>query len=493
METTGHNSNIVEVLLKISEENKRSFKPNPYFYLHIGRCIDLEQVFRDMVDEVDVYLSPEERAQHVGCIGTTGAGKTRLMMHMIAQDILAGNSVFVIDPKYDIDLFSRVIEAATLAGRLDEIIYFNPILPSLSVKLNLLYQYYLPDELINHVVAGVRSKEEYFENVAYEVTTAIILSLFALAKAKGEKPNITFYEIKKWISYEKLGELQKDLEYLSYSNDPEIRRVAQDMIGVIEQIRSSPSDFFAKVSSSLRTVLTSLTTSIVGELIGKATYNEFLHRLESGKRVIIYCNTGILLVRKTAHVIGRIILSMIQSLIGRIQASGKRIEPPLVMYLDEGQNVLYRGVEELFAKGRSANVWVNFFTQSISSIKGVVGDELANVVIDNISTWIYMRVNCEETATRISKSLPEISFYKKRIVPGGEGAMVIIGETEDNIYSTSKIMSLPNRRFILKKATGRYYVGEVPYVDSPRIRIVPPRHLSVIRDLVEEERPYENN
>jgi len=468
----------VEQLLRLSEEAKKRFKPNPFAPIHLGRGINLKKALNDYTSEVDIYISAKDRAQHFGCIGTTGAGKTRLMMHLVTQDILNGNSLFIIDPKYDIDLFSRVIEAATLAGRLDEVIYFNPILPEYSVKLNLLYQYYLPDELINHVVAGVRSKEEYFENVAYEVTTAIVLSLFAMAKARGERPNITFYEIKKWISYEKLGELQKNLEYLVHSRDPEIRRIAQDLILVIGQIRSSPSDFFAKVSSSLRTVLTSLTTSVAGDLIGKVTQNEFLRRLESGERVIIYCNTGVLLVRKTAHVIGRIIMSMIQSLIGRIQASGRSLDPPLVMYLDEGQNVLYRGIEELFAKGRSANVWINFFTQSFSSIESVVGKELANVIIDNISTWIYMRVNCEETAGRVSKSLPTVIRYGTKVVPGSEGATVILSETEESVYPANVILGLPNRQFILKKANGEYYVGETAFVAPPRVRVLPPQNIS---------------
>lgn len=470
----------VEQLLHLSEKAKKNFKPNPFAPLHLGKGINLRRALSDYTKEADIYISAKDRGQHLGCIGTTGAGKTRLMMHLITQDILNGNSLFIIDPKYDIDLFSRVIEVATISGRLDEVIYFNPILPEYSVKLNLLYQYYLPDELINHVVAGVRSKEEYFENVAYEVTTAIVLSLFAMAKARGERPNITFYEIKRWISYEKLGELQKNLEYLVHSRDPEIRRIAQDLIMVIGQIRSSPSDFFAKVSSSLRTVLTSLTTSVAGDLIGKVTQNEFLRRLESGERVIIYCNTGVLLVRKTAHVIGRIIMSMIQSLIGRMQASGRALNPPLVMYLDEGQNVLYRGIEELFAKGRSANVWINFFTQSFSSIESVVGKELANVIVDNISTWLYMRVNCEETAERVSKSLPVVTRYNTKVVPGSEGATVILGENEESVYSPNVIMGLPNRHFILKKASGEYYVGETAFVEPPRIRVLPPQNISLI-------------
>lgn len=470
----------IEKLIELSKKNKENAVFNPYCDIHIGKgCFIPYTRELDKVKVTEIFLSADERKQHVGCIGTTGSGKTRLIMHMVTQDILAGNSVLIVDPKYDADLFARVIEAATIAGRLDEVIYFNPVVSSVSAKLNLLYSYYLPDEIVDHVVAGVRAREEYFENVAYEVTTAIVLGLYALAKAKGEKLDVNFYEIKKWCDHQKLGELYQSLEYLVYSNDPEIRQIALDVRMFIEQIRSSPADFFAKVSSSLRTVLTSLSASTIGDLVGKARQNEFIQKLESGERVIVYCNTGVLIMRKAAHILGRIIISMIQSLIGRLLARKAKLEPPLVLYLDEGQNVLYRGVEELFAKGRAANVWVNFFTQSISSLDSVIGKELARVIIDNISTWIFMRVNCEETAKYVENIFPRTSQFKKRFVPGGEGAMVVLGESEEPVFDHIKIMTLKQRRFLMKTASGKYYIGEVAEVPDPKITIIFPLEKSI--------------
>ncbi|MGC9100047.1 MAG: type IV secretory system conjugative DNA transfer family protein [Caldisericum sp.] len=465
----------VDTLIEISNKKKKKLKPNYYFDLHLGRgCIlDLEEIEKG---EIDVYVDFKTRLQHLGCIGTTGTGKTRLMIHMIVQDILAGNSVFIVDPKYDDTLLSSVITAACVAGRLDDVIYFNPILPKISNRINLLASHYILDEIVDHVVTGVKAKEEYFENVAYEVTLSIVLGLYALAKAKGEKFNINFYEVKKWCSYNSLAELKNNLSYLTNSNNEEIRKLASDVILSIDQILSSPADFFAKVSSSLRTVLTSLSISTAGELIGKASYNELLSRLENGKSVIAYCNTGVMLMRKTSHIFGRILTSMIQSLIGRILAKGSKLVPPLIIYLDEGHNMLYRGVDELFAKGRAANVSVNFFTQSISSIKNVMGEEYAKIIMDNISTWIYFRVNCEETAMLIENSLPKSKSYTKRFVPGKDGASVILGEAQLPLYDAGRITKLPNRRFILK-LKDKIYICDTPEVKEPNLRIILPLDL----------------
>ncbi len=61
----------------------------------------------------------------------------------------------------------------------------------------------------------------------------------------------------------------------------------QEVCHNIEQILNSPADFFAKVSSSLRTTLSALTSGSTGRIIGKSLVNEFIKRFEEGKRV--YC------------------------------------------------------------------------------------------------------------------------------------------------------------------------------------------------------------
>ena len=45
-----------------------------------------------------VFVSGRARAEHGMCIGTTGAGKTKLLEHCIRQDIVNGHAVVVVDP-----------------------------------------------------------------------------------------------------------------------------------------------------------------------------------------------------------------------------------------------------------------------------------------------------------------------------------------------------------------------------------------------------------
>ena len=438
--------------------------------LHLGRAFPADPA--DMKHgEIDLFMPYEHRGHHLACFGTTGAGKTRLIMHMVTQDILAGLNVLVVDPKGDDLLFGKIVEAAAAAGRLDELIYFSPIFPDFSTRLNLLSYYYMPDELVDHIVSGVKAREEYFVNVAQEVSTAIILGLLALARARGEKFQINFYEVKRWCSYDSLAQLKTSLEYLRYAKDSKVRALAEDVILMIQQILSSPSDFFAKVSSSLRTVLTALSSSAVGEVVGKATYNEFIRRLECGERAVVFCNTGSLMMRRSAHIVGKVLISMIQSTIGRFLASGRKVNPPLVIYLDEGHNVLYRGIEELFNKGRAANVWINFFTQSLAQMEEAVGKEATRSLVDNMSTWAFMRVNHPETAHFVEQAAPIVRVYRKRYIPGGGNILVPISEEEVPAVRGDFLTRMENRRFVFKSVDGKFYYGEIPYVPDPKVRI----------------------
>jgi len=364
-------------LKELREINKKGAPGKDAGKLHIGQCLSLSRNIRvgELEEPSDLCLDPVERAGHFGCFGTTRIGKTRLLMHLISQDIRGGRNVVVIDPKGDADLFSMVVESAALAGRLDDLLLVTPIYPELSVRIDPLAYYYMQDELVDHVISGIKAKDEFFINVASEITTVIVQGMIALAWAKGEKPRLCFNDIKQRSTRETLEKFGSTVSYIRDHPDGKVSSAAREVCDNIGQIVTSPPDFFAKVSSSLRTTLTALTSSTTGMIIGKAQTNEFVKRFEEGKGVILICNTGSLLARRTAHIIGRVLLSMVQSTVGRFFTHGKKLNPPLCLYLDEGHNVLYKGIQELFNKSGGAGVWIHFFTQSVAQIEDEVGPQ----------------------------------------------------------------------------------------------------------------------
>ena len=418
----------------------------------------------DPLQIVQVTWPDEYRKGHFFCFGTTRIGKTRLMELMIEQDIRKGYSVVVVDPKGDIDLFSKIVQVAAETDREDELMLITPIYPQYSLKIDPLAYYYMPEEIVSHVISGIKAREEFFINVAYETTLVIVLSLLLFAKVKGERPLLNFKAIKERASYPDLEKLKEALKGL---NTPE----SGEILDALNQVLSSPMDFFAKVSSSLRTVLTALTAGSVGEIIGKAEANRFIKRLEEGKRIILVVQTGSLLTRKTAHIVARVFLSMIQSFVGRLYASGRKVSPPMALYIDEASNVFYVGVEDLFNKAGGADVWVHAFTQSIADIAAEIGETNARKILDNTNTKLFMRVNDPKTAEYISL----YSGDKRRFSPIlSLGGNISVREMEEPRVRPEEILNLQRREFVFFSFDGAFK-GKVARVPRPRVMVEYPR------------------
>ncbi len=458
----------LEKLFELNNQNISTIKKIDSSLL-LGEVIDMMDPIPKNIKKI--YLSPKQRAGHFGCIGTTRIGKTRLLSYMSSSDIKAGRSVIIVDPKGDTELLSSSIAASVEAGRLEEFMFISPIYPDYSIKIDPLAYYYIMDELVDHVISGIESKEKYFVDVAAEVTTAVLSYFIVKSKHYDTYDTINLYDIKKYIDYESLRQIKTEVFNLKdIGKTEEIRELAQDVYLMINHILNSPPDFFSKVSSSLRTILTQLTSSTTGKIIGKAKTNEFIKRFEEGKPVILYCNTGSLLARRTAHIIAKMLISMLQSAVGRALSSGIKINPPLCVYLDEGHNVLYRGIEELFNKSGGANVWVHFFTQSFAQMEEAIGHEITRSIIDNISTWIYMRVNHHQTVMEIEKSLPVKKIFELVISTGDARATFNLKEKQEKLFMAENIIKLKPRYFYLRNE-GHFYKGIVPEVPLPWLNI----------------------
>lgn len=95
-------------------------------------------------------LAVPERRQHVYISGQTGTGKSTLLRNMIAQDILLGQGVGVLDPHGD--LAEELLDLIP-SGRTRDVVYFNPADTAYPVPFNLLGT--VPEKDRHLVASGV--------------------------------------------------------------------------------------------------------------------------------------------------------------------------------------------------------------------------------------------------------------------------------------------------------------------------------------------------
>jgi type IV secretory pathway TraG/TraD family ATPase VirD4 len=422
----------------------------------IGKGIDLQDPNPNIIP---IKISDGDRRGHFFCFGTTGAGKTKLMENIIIQDIKKRYSVVCIDPKGDVNLVSKIVQTAYECGREQELSIVSPIYPHLSAKVDPLSYYAIPEELVNHVVSGIQASDEFYVNIAYETTLMIVKALLLLKK-NNHDVHINFNAIFRECSFNNMTALLKQIEGFE---GPE----AEEVITGIAHIVGSTQEYFSKVASTLRTVLTSLSTGAVGQIIGKPTTNNFMKRLEEGRGVIMIVQTGSLLAGKTAHIVGRVIVSMIQTFAGRKLASGGSINPPLALHMDEFSNVAYLNIEDLFSKGRSANVMCHAYTQSVADLDDAIGKSKARKILDNTNTKLFMRVNDNETAKYIADYSGTIKKFSPILQTGGN---ITIREESEPAIMAEDVMRIRLQDFYLFTTTGGYK-GRSSDVPDPYVNV----------------------
>jgi hypothetical protein len=410
--------------------------------------------------KVLLYIPDSHRKGHFWCFGTTRAGKTRLMEFMVEQDIRKGYSVVVIDPKGDEALFNKIVQVAFEEDRYEDLIFITPVFPEYSALIDPLAYYYMPEELVAHIVSGVPVEEPFFYKVAYEISMILVQALILKAKVEGRTPNFTLSEIKDRMSKEEIEALMKELQVIDL---PE----AQELVRNMQKIVNSPQDYYSKISTSLRVALMQLSTGNIGKLVGKADENRFIKRLEEGERVILVAHLGALLTEDAAKVLGKVIVSMVKTYVGRVFLSGRKVDPPLCVYIDEAQNVLYYGIEDLFAKAGGAGVWVHGFNQSVNQIYKEVGYEFGRSILDNANTKVFMRVPDIDTAEYVAKHFG----MRRRISPSlSLGGGIITKEEEQYLVKPEDVLNLQPRQFYLFTYLGQFK-GKTADVEDAYVEI----------------------
>jgi hypothetical protein len=416
--------------------------------LHLGIGYSINDYRREKL--IDLYQLNKNRKGHTFVAGATRVGKTRLLQNMIAQDIEAGRSVFLIDPKGDWEIWESMVESAYRTKRERELTFVSPLYPQYSVPINPLANFIIEEEPINHIVAGVPAEDEFFYKVAVETTTVIVKTLL-LQKRHEDRPtgNLNIDEIHELASFAGIKRCEEIVRPLI-----ETDKNAQKIQTLIDQVLGSGYEYFAKVSTTLRTTLTQMTTGQTGRIMGSAKGNRLVERLENQERVIACAQTGSMLTNEVSKIMSRVLVSMLQSLAGRLFAKGKVLQTPLCLYMDEFSNMVYMGIENFFNKGGGANFYLTAATQSLADVEAAIGGARARMVFDNTNTKIFMRVNDLQTAQTLAAYGGVKRKYSYMLSSHGG---ITTRESEEDVIKPDEFLNLKAREFYYFGFEGRFF------------------------------------
>jgi len=360
-------------------------------------------------------LHTSDRLRHAWVLGPTGTGKSTLLANLIVQDMQAGRAVLAVDPKGDLitDVLNHVPES-----RSDDVVLIDPSRTDYPVGVNVLdvgrdeeAQELAVDQLV-HLMASLWHSS--FGPRTSDVLRMGLLTLIS-TRAKNGAP-YTLIELPELLlnaSFRRMVTSQRSVPatvrsfWASYEAMSEGER-AQVIGPSLNKLRSFTT------RTSLRLLL--------GQSRGIRLSDIFTRR-----RIVLVSLAPGKLGADTAALLGSLVVSSFwAATLQRITVAEERRHPVMV-YLDEFQNVLRLPVDlaDMLAQARGLGVGLTLSHQYLAQLS----DTVKTAVLGTVRTQVCYQLQPEDARAMSARFMPlmpddlvGLAVYEVAIRPCVEGA-----------------------------------------------------------------------
>ena len=330
-----------------------------------------------------VIIKDKDRTYHCQVVGTTGSGKTEILLNMIAQDIMKGYGCCIVDPKADDDFRDKLLCHAKACGYSKDVYFFSLMYPDKSHVYNPV-QNGTPEEITERIINAASLEVEYYRNIQYVFLRNAIIILRTIHDFITLTDIIAFmqnFEDNQWVADNIVAKAKSDIS-----------------VYLRECLKLEYSDV-----SGILSILIQITSGIFGSILNNRTQIDLKNIINNGK--IVYFQLPVMKYGVIGKALGKMILQDIQSIVGSRQSTS--IDPEFTVknfypcYFDEFYSLAYPGFVELINKARSANVAIHLGHQSLADL-AQVSKEFKEAVFENTNIKLISKQNdaasCEEFA-----------------------------------------------------------------------------------------------
>lgn len=315
-----------------------------------------------------VSLSNEQRTKHIHIVGSTGSGKSTLMLSLIKQDLELGNGICVLDPHGD--LIDEVI-ANVPEDRTDDVILFDPSDAEFPIGFNILQANSELEKtlLSSDLVATFRRMSTSWGDVMDSVLANTILA-FVESTSGG-----TLFELKRFLVEKAFRN-----EFLQTVADESIRYFWLNEFPLIGG--KAQSSILIRLDAFLRQ---KLVRNIVCQ---KQTKLDFRKVMDGRKVLLIKLSQG-LIGEENAYLLGTLLISKLYQTALSRQDSPDR--PFFACYLDEFHHFITPSMENVLSGVRKYNLGLVLAHQEFRQLQSRSQD-VANSILSNCYTRVCFRL-----------------------------------------------------------------------------------------------------
>jgi len=413
----------------------------------------------------DVFITDIEAAAHGMIVGTTGAGKTTVILKFVDSCAQRYIPLFFVDGKGDHELPEKVKKIAKRYGRKfyhfdikgeQSRLCYNPLLLGNT------------DNTKEKLIDTTDWSEPHYKSAAERVLlviTNVVNQILKETESMNEDEVRDYFKLKRG---ESLPRIKKDIICL------------QDMLtpSVLEQSIRSVKDndlknkwikIYNKLNPDwymgLEQRLALIAESSVGELVKETKDGIRLTDIMEKKAIILF-SLNALENRNVTEMMGRLIVKDINTVI-----SLKRNKDVVYSIFDEHGAYISEDIESQFAMARSFGLRTITSTQNISDYKkSKLGDVLMHKIVGNTNFKIIMKQNETENAEYLAKTIGTHKNIDRTMSTDYEGRFKGLGmkQIEEFIVNPNDIKALgTGEAVIIKKIPKQEIIKDVKidYID----------------------------
>ncbi|MCX6893907.1 MAG: type IV secretion system DNA-binding domain-containing protein, partial [Verrucomicrobia bacterium] len=325
-------------------------------------------------ETVPVFLTADQRVRHTHIIGSSGTGKSSLLLNLIRQDILNGDGVAVLDPHGDlIDQILSIIPE----DRIDDVVLVNPSDVEFPIGFNILQAH---------------SEEEK------NLIASDLVSVFRrLATSWGDQMDIVLQNaILVFLESNRggtLADLRRFLieppfrnEFLKTVTDPELiyywQKVFPQLSGgkSIGPVLTRLQDFFSR--KPLRNMVSQPTNKL-----------DFAGIMDTGKIFLAKLSEG-LCGAENSYLLGTLLVSKFQQLAMARQSQEVARRKQFWLYIDEFDHFITPSMAEILKGARKYRLGLTLAHQELHQLQS--DSKVASAVMAHPCTRIVFRVSDDD-------------------------------------------------------------------------------------------------
>lgn len=454
---------------------------------------------------------------HTLITGAIGSGKTTLsrLLSLNALHLGAGEQsrvLVIIDPKNDIAWKESVRQEMQYLGMEERFYTLHPAKQTSSARIPLLKNYVRVTEIADRIapLMGTSGGSKTFEDFAYEQLAFIAqgmeyigdpIRLTTIRKALNtgkvefcERVLRVFFERTVGSDYEDKIQLKSaiskgDVEpviYLAqyYKANMRSEHENQAIEGIL-QFLEHPPEHFIKMITSLRPVLTALTTKPMDDLFSaifdpesedKRPIVDLEDIMEKGG--CLYISLDSMTDNKTAGFLARLLMAEIAAVSGRRYNNEDVDAPRVAVFLDEAHTALENNdsLLNLLAVGRASSIELYLATQTIADLEAKTDEATAKRVLGLCNNFISFRTTDPTTqeyvAAQFSKtSVTQIQVQSQSGASSKESLFSFSAthgeraqKTFEDSFPPQLMGDLPKLQYIARMADGRKLKMRLPII-----------------------------